>query len=157
MANYITTTEELTGIANKIRTKTGGSEPLEFPSDFVNGINGLVTANDLGVEKITNTVEFSADANTTVQANKTISTIFHADLPSDMQTKYVKTNTTSPPIVSKTGLNGWNNYEIHPAVPTYDNGRLKMIVSFSNMGSTTKYVNSGTSKISINVNYYKNV
>ena len=155
--NYSVTEENLTNIANAIRAKTGKSDAIVFPADFVSNIRGLVTADDLGVEKITNTVEFSADTSTAVSANRTYSVVFHANLPSDMQTKYVKTNTSAPPIVSKTGLNGWNNYEIHTAVPTYDNGRLKMIVSFSNMGSTTKYVNSGTSKISINVNYYKNV
>lgn len=39
--NYSVTGEQLTGIADAIRAKTGESEPIEFPTGFVNDITGL--------------------------------------------------------------------------------------------------------------------
>lgn len=41
MANLITTTEELTSIADAIRAKTGESDLLEYPADFVEQIMAL--------------------------------------------------------------------------------------------------------------------
>lgn len=41
MSEYIVQSGSLTAVANKIREKTGGSAPLEFPDDFVSGINLL--------------------------------------------------------------------------------------------------------------------
>lgn len=41
MAQYITTGEELTSVADAIRAKTGGNSPLVYPTGFVNAINGL--------------------------------------------------------------------------------------------------------------------
>lgn len=41
MSNYLVTGEELTGIADAIRAKTGESSPLEFPTEFVSEIGGL--------------------------------------------------------------------------------------------------------------------
>jgi hypothetical protein len=41
MAQYITTGEELTSIANAIRAKTGENSPLVYPNGFVNAINGM--------------------------------------------------------------------------------------------------------------------
>lgn len=41
MANLITTTEELTGIADKIRSKTGETDLLEYPDDFKEAIDEL--------------------------------------------------------------------------------------------------------------------
>lgn len=37
---------QLTDIANAIRAKTGDTEPLAFPEDFLEGINGLVDTSD---------------------------------------------------------------------------------------------------------------
>ena len=39
--NYSATGEQLTAIADAIRAKTGGSSQLEFPTDFVDGIDSL--------------------------------------------------------------------------------------------------------------------
>lgn len=41
MAQYLTTSEELTSVANAIRAKTGGNSPLVYPTGFVNAINGI--------------------------------------------------------------------------------------------------------------------
>ena len=35
MANYLTNTEELTLIADAIREKTGGEDPMVYPEGFV--------------------------------------------------------------------------------------------------------------------------
>ena len=48
MAQYMTTSEELTSIANAIRTKTGGSSPLTYPTGFVSAINAITTGGDGG-------------------------------------------------------------------------------------------------------------
>ena len=42
MSNYVVSDTNLTAIANKIRSKTGGSSQLEFPTDFVNDIDTLL-------------------------------------------------------------------------------------------------------------------
>lgn len=41
MAEYRVTGTQLTAIANAIRAKAGGSEPLEFPDDFISKVNGI--------------------------------------------------------------------------------------------------------------------
>lgn len=41
MAKYIVDGEDLTGIADAIREKTGGSEQIVFPTGFTNGIGSL--------------------------------------------------------------------------------------------------------------------
>ena len=41
MAQYVTTGEELTSIADAIRAKTGGNSSLVYPNGFVNAINGM--------------------------------------------------------------------------------------------------------------------
>lgn len=41
MATYYTTTEELTSIANAIRTKSGTSTQLSYPTGFINSINTI--------------------------------------------------------------------------------------------------------------------
>ena len=46
MANYIVTDNQLTGIADAIRAKTGGSGGIEFPTGFVSGIGGLTDTSD---------------------------------------------------------------------------------------------------------------
>ena len=43
MPRYIVTDTELTGIANAIRAKTGESDQLEFPGEFVSGIRAIET------------------------------------------------------------------------------------------------------------------
>lgn len=45
MINYITTNEELTSLADAIRAKTGSSELLTYPLDFINEIENLNTGN----------------------------------------------------------------------------------------------------------------
>lgn len=67
MSNYLVDSTDLTSVANAIRAKSGGSSPLEFPTDFVSEIgsipsgggsnivaSGTVTGND------TTKVTFSA-------------------------------------------------------------------------------------------------
>lgn len=44
MTDYIVQGESLTAIADKIREKTGGSAPLEFPDDFIAEIDRLTSA-----------------------------------------------------------------------------------------------------------------
>lgn len=41
MSDYIVQSGSLTAVANKIREKTGGSAPLEFPDDFITGIESI--------------------------------------------------------------------------------------------------------------------
>lgn len=47
MANYTVTDTELTSIADAIIAKAGLSGQLEFPTDFVNGIEGISTGTDV--------------------------------------------------------------------------------------------------------------
>lgn len=42
MTEYIVQDTSLTALANKIREKTGGSAPLEFPDEFVSGVGSLI-------------------------------------------------------------------------------------------------------------------
>lgn len=46
MANYIATTEELTAVADAIRTKGGTSEQLVFPDGFVSAIDHIQTGGE---------------------------------------------------------------------------------------------------------------
>lgn len=43
MSNYLTTDTELKSVADKIRSKSGGTNDLVFPSGFVNEIGNIVT------------------------------------------------------------------------------------------------------------------
>jgi len=43
MPNYYTTGEDLTNIANAIRTKSGTNSSLVYPTGFVSAINNLST------------------------------------------------------------------------------------------------------------------
>lgn len=43
MNKFIVTEESLTNIADAIRNKTGSSEPLAYPDDFIDGISGIET------------------------------------------------------------------------------------------------------------------
>lgn len=43
MAEYLTTTNELTSIANAIRTRGGTSTTLSYPTEFISAINALPT------------------------------------------------------------------------------------------------------------------
>lgn len=44
MATYLTNTEELTLIADAIREKTGGEDPMVYPEGFVSEIGTLELA-----------------------------------------------------------------------------------------------------------------
>lgn len=44
--NYSVTGEQLTGIADAIREKTGGTDPLSFPDEFEEGISSLTDTSD---------------------------------------------------------------------------------------------------------------
>lgn len=46
MANYITNTQELTSVANAIRTKTGESSQLIYPNGFVTAIGSISGGGD---------------------------------------------------------------------------------------------------------------
>lgn len=41
--NYSVTDTQLTGIADAIRTKTGGTASMAFPDEFIAGIDGITT------------------------------------------------------------------------------------------------------------------
>lgn len=41
MQNYLVTDTELTGLADAIRDKTGGSDPLEWPTGFTSAVSGI--------------------------------------------------------------------------------------------------------------------
>lgn len=43
MSNYVATDTDLTSVANAIRTKSGGSSPLSFPSGFVSEIGNIAS------------------------------------------------------------------------------------------------------------------
>lgn len=47
MANYIATDTEFTGVANKIRAKTGGSSSLTWPTGFENAIDSIVAQDNI--------------------------------------------------------------------------------------------------------------
>ena len=55
MAEYRVTGTQLTSIANAIRTKAGGSEPIEFPDGFISKINGIKAT----IKSQTNSVEIT--------------------------------------------------------------------------------------------------
>ena len=44
MSKYVVDSTELTGIADAIRAKTGGSDPIAFPTGFTTEIGSLATA-----------------------------------------------------------------------------------------------------------------
>lgn len=54
MANYLVTDTELTNIANAIRSKTGGSSPLLYPTGFISAINGISTGTSAVLQSKTN-------------------------------------------------------------------------------------------------------
>lgn len=47
MANYLVSDAQLTGIANAIRAKSGGTSPLAFPNGFTSEVSGLITLDDI--------------------------------------------------------------------------------------------------------------
>lgn len=53
MADYLVTDTQLTNIANAIRSKTGGTDPLSFTYGFTSEIYDIVTATDLELTKHT--------------------------------------------------------------------------------------------------------
>ena len=63
MADYLTTTTELTSVANAIRNKGGTSAPLSYPTGFVSAVNAIeinpVTpnVNNATVTKISGTTD----------------------------------------------------------------------------------------------------
>ena len=66
MANYIVTDTELTSIADAIIAKAGLSGQLEFPIDFVNGIDGIRTGGgaDEFIENYGTMTEYTGNAST---------------------------------------------------------------------------------------------
>lgn len=53
-ARYTVSSEELTSIANAIRTKSGTSSSLVFPTGFVSAINGISTGSAVSLQSKTN-------------------------------------------------------------------------------------------------------
>ena len=64
--NYFVDGDDLTGIADAIRSKTGGSAALEFPDDFTSAISGLHTT--ASISKTTAQAGWVFDSNVTVAA-----------------------------------------------------------------------------------------
>lgn len=53
---YLTTDEELTSVADAIRTKGGTSSPLVYPTGFVSAINAIPTGVDLSNDTVESSV-----------------------------------------------------------------------------------------------------
>ena len=64
--NYFVDGDDLTSIANAIRSKTGGTAGLEFPDDFTSAISGLHTS--ASISKTTAQAGWVFDSNVTVAA-----------------------------------------------------------------------------------------
>lgn len=71
--NYLATGEQLTDIADAIRAKTGGSEGLEFPTDFVSEIGTLTDLSTLVVKTLTLTATVGSPVTITSKSFTTIS------------------------------------------------------------------------------------
>ena len=65
MADYLVKGESLTDLADKIRTKTGDSAALTFPSDFEDAIDDMVVPS--GNQDITTTDEYDVSAKATAR------------------------------------------------------------------------------------------
>ena len=62
--NYSVTDTQLTGIADAIRAKSGGTASLTFPTGFNNAISGIKTPSDIGLTKALETMSSSVSAQT---------------------------------------------------------------------------------------------
>ena len=81
--NYSVTGEQLTGIADAIRTKTGDSSGLAFPDGFVSAIEGIADLSSL----ITNTAYAQKDSTIEVDAQTTVAVIYTVQTPADIALK----------------------------------------------------------------------
>ena len=75
MANYVVSEENLTSIANAIRTKGETSASLEFPDDFVSAIENIGGGGG-GITPVTGTITPSAQGQQTISFGKTINSYF---------------------------------------------------------------------------------
>lgn len=59
--NYSVTGQQLTGIADEIRSKTGGTTPITFPNGFVSEINSIKNQLSKTAQQViyTNAIEYS--------------------------------------------------------------------------------------------------
>lgn len=81
--NYSVTGEQLTGIADAIRDKTGSSEQIMFPDGFVSNIESLITFGE--INKTTETIDavYRFSSQKTVMANSSMSITLNCTLPSN--------------------------------------------------------------------------
>ena len=71
MSEYIVQDSSLTAVANKIREKTGGSAPLEFPDEFVAAIDGLIDPSNLPATPTDSVLFYSVSPFTIYKGNPT--------------------------------------------------------------------------------------
>lgn len=80
--NYSVTGEQLTSIADAIRTKTGGTAELEFPTEFVSVIENIQTPKKRG--NVTATFSFSDTYNRFIQGNSYLQEEASCNIPTDL-------------------------------------------------------------------------
>ena len=82
MQRYYVTDEQLTSIADAIRAKTGDSSQIEFPSGFVNGIDGILGIDDLEIKTVN--ASFKLPSAQTRSAGSSFALTLRASIPSDI-------------------------------------------------------------------------
>ena len=61
MSEYLVTSEDLTAVADAIRAKSGGSESLEFPGEFVSEIGNIPSSTDGGFMRLIDKIVIPTD------------------------------------------------------------------------------------------------
>lgn len=120
--DYLTTTAELTSIANAIRSKGGTSAQLVYPTDFINAINAIITNPTLQAKTNINPLTTSQ----TIQADSGyygLSSVQINAMPSG-SARTPATTITSQPIISinSSGLITATNSKTQNVTPTVTAG-----------------------------------
>jgi len=123
MPDYKVTESQLTSIANAIRSKVGGGDPIEFPTEFVSKISGITAK----LKSTTNSVEITFTSLTQVGPGEVAKMSSSVHLP-----------TYSGPV---------KHVSMSP-IPTYS-GYLKFFTTYESGNYNFYMYNSGNTAISI--------
>ena len=146
--NYIVSGSDLTDIADSIRSKTGGSDPLEFPEGFTDAIDGISTlANDTATATAT-----AADIKYGKSAYAKGSRIVGTYQPTATISANVRRNvgyTISPRTVSAGATLCTHN---KPSNEAWASGGLSIQISTSNLSGVSVQANATDSAITVTTN-----
>lgn len=138
MANYTVTDTELTTIADAIIAKARLSGQLEFPDDFVDGIEGISTGTD-----VSDTTAVASDVRTGKYFYNSAGVKTQGGLANGSATTPATTITTNPSItVSSSGLITATNSKTQSVTPSVSAGYV-----FSGTAGTITVSGSNTSQL----------